>query len=152
MQQEGTRSSSSTTFSANDPGSSPASPSRRAPSGGRITATRGRSRINDAATKKVADFWGGLVKEGAIDGQPMYTPEWNKALNDGKLIAWPSARSGRPGVLSGNAPDTKGKWAIAPLPQWTAGENLTGSWGGSSTARHRRTPSTRRPPRSSPPG
>ena len=59
--------------------------------------------INDAATKKVADYWGGLVEEGAIDNQPMYTPEWNKALNNGTLIAWP-ARSGRPGVLTGNAP------------------------------------------------
>src|SRR5207249_4817773 len=30
-------------------------------------------------------------------------------------------------------PDTKGKWRMAPLPQWKSGENITGSWGGSST-------------------
>lgn len=89
--------------------------------------------VNDAATKKVADYWGGLVSSDAVDHQPMYTPEWNKALNDGTLIAWPSAIWG-PGVLSGNAADTKGKWKIAPLPQWTAGDSRTGSWGGSSTA------------------
>jgi multiple sugar transport system substrate-binding protein len=89
--------------------------------------------INDAATAKLADFWGGLVSSGAIDNKPMYTSEWNKALNDGTLIAWPSAVWG-PGVLSGNAPDTAGKWKIAELPQWTAGEHKTGSWGGSSTA------------------
>jgi multiple sugar transport system substrate-binding protein len=89
--------------------------------------------VNDAATKKVADYWGGLVKEGVVDGQPMYTPAWNKALDNGTLIAWPSAVWG-PGVLSGNAANTKGKWKIAPLPQWTAGETKTGSWGGSSTA------------------
>lgn len=47
--------------------------------------------VNDAATKKVADYWGGLVTEGAISGNPMYTPEWNKSLNDGTIIAWPSA-------------------------------------------------------------
>jgi multiple sugar transport system substrate-binding protein len=63
----------------------------------------------------------------------MYTPEWNKALNDGTLLAWPSA-VWAPGVLAGNAADTKGKWAMAPLPQWSAGENRTGNWGGSSTA------------------
>jgi multiple sugar transport system substrate-binding protein len=63
----------------------------------------------------------------------MYTPEWNKALNDGTLIAWPSA-VWAPGVLAGNAADTKGKWAMAPLPQWTAGDQKTGNWGGSSTA------------------
>ncbi|MCC5581498.1 extracellular solute-binding protein [Microtetraspora sp. AC03309] len=89
--------------------------------------------ISDAATQKVAGFWGGLVKEGVIDGRPFFTPEWNKALNDGKLLTWPSAVWG-PGVLSSNAPKATGKWAIAPLPQWNPGENYSGFWGGSSTA------------------
>ncbi len=88
--------------------------------------------IDDAASKKVADFWGGLVKDGAIDNQPMYTPAWSKALNDGSQIAWVSA-VWAPGVFTGSAPDTKGKWAMAPLPQWNAGESVTGSWGGSTT-------------------
>ncbi|MEV6420969.1 extracellular solute-binding protein [Streptomyces sp. NPDC051662] len=88
--------------------------------------------IADAATEKVADFWGGLVKEGAIDNQPMYTPSWNKALNTGRQLAWVSA-VWAPGTLTTAAPDTKGKWAMAPLPQWSAGERKTGSWGGSST-------------------
>jgi multiple sugar transport system substrate-binding protein len=39
-----------------------------------------------------------------------------------------------PGTLTTAAPDTKGKWAMAPLPQWPGSENRTGSWGGSSTA------------------
>jgi multiple sugar transport system substrate-binding protein len=89
--------------------------------------------INDAATRKVADYWGNLVNSGLIDKQPMYTPAWNKALDDGTLIAWPSA-VWAPGVLAGNAADTAGKWAMAPLPQWTAGAGATGNWGGSSTA------------------
>jgi multiple sugar transport system substrate-binding protein len=89
--------------------------------------------VNDAATKKVAGYWGGLVSEGAIDSKPMFTPEWNAQLNDGTLLTWPSA-VWAPGVLSGNAPATAGKWKVAPLPQWTAGEGRTGSWGGSSTA------------------
>lgn len=89
--------------------------------------------VNDAATKKVAQFWGDLVAEGAIDNKPMFTPEWNAQLNDGTLLAWPSA-VWAPGVLAGNAADTAGMWAMAPLPQWSAGESKTGSWGGSSTA------------------
>lgn len=89
--------------------------------------------IDDPATRKVADFWGGLVEEGAIDNQPMYTPAWNKALNTGKQVAWVSA-VWAPGTLTTAAPDTRGKWAMAPLPQWKAGESVTGSWGGSSTA------------------
>jgi multiple sugar transport system substrate-binding protein len=89
--------------------------------------------IDDAATQKVASFWGGLVKDDSVDNQPMYTPAWSKALNDGTQIAWVSA-VWAPGVLSSSAPATKGKWAMAALPQWTAGANTTGSWGGSSTA------------------
>ncbi|MEU8196135.1 extracellular solute-binding protein [Microbispora amethystogenes] len=89
--------------------------------------------VDDEATRKVASYWGGLVKEGVIDDMPYFTPEWNKALNDGRLLTWPSAVWG-PGVLSSNAPKGKGRWAVAPLPQWNAGENHSGFWGGSSTA------------------
>ncbi|MEU9954665.1 extracellular solute-binding protein [Streptomyces sp. NPDC050982] len=122
-----------TTFSANDSGLF-AGLAQQA--GAKWWTTEGQKwkvGIDDAATQKVADFWGGLVKEGAIDNQPMYTPAWNKALNTGKQIAWVSA-VWAPGTLTTAAPDTKGKWAMAPLPQWSQSEDVTGSWGGSSTA------------------
>ncbi|GGX58671.1 ABC transporter substrate-binding protein [Streptomyces fructofermentans] len=122
-----------TTFSANDSGLF-AGLAQQA--GAKWWTTEGQKwkvAIDDAPTRRVADFWGGLVKEGAIDNQPMYTPAWNKALNTGKQIAWVSA-VWAPGTLTTAAPDTKGKWAMAPLPQWSGGENVTGSWGGSSTA------------------
>jgi len=122
-----------TTFSAADPGWFAGLAQQAGAQWFGVNGDSWSVNVNDAATKKVADYWGGLVASGDIDKQPMYTPEWNKALNDGTLIAWPSAVWG-PGVLSGNAPDTAGKWAIAELPQWTAGEHKTGSWGGSSTA------------------
>jgi multiple sugar transport system substrate-binding protein len=121
-----------TTFSANDSGLF-AGLAQQA--GARWWTTEGEKwkvGIDDPATKKVADFWGGLVEEGTIDNQPMYTPAWNKALNTGKQIAWVSA-VWAPGTLTTAAPDTQGKWAMAPLPQWSAAENRTGSWGGSST-------------------
>ena len=88
---------------------------------------------NDAATKKVASYWGDLVASGDVLGQPMYTPAWNKQLNDGTILSWPSAVWG-PAVLAGVAPDTKGTWKMAPMPQWTAAEPATGYWGGSATA------------------
>ncbi|MFF9238018.1 ABC transporter substrate-binding protein [Streptomyces sp. NPDC014801] len=122
-----------TTFSANDSGLF-AGLAQQA--GARWWTTSGdqwKVGIDDAATQKVAKFWGDLVKEGSIDNQPMYTPAWNKALDTGKQIAWVSA-VWAPGTLTTAAPDTKGKWAMAPLPQWSKSENRTGSWGGSSTA------------------
>lgn len=122
-----------TTFSANDSGLFAGLAQQAGARWWTTSGDRWKVGINDAATKKVAEFWGGLVKEGAIDNQPMYTPAWNKALNTGKQIAWVSA-VWAPGTMTTAAPDTKGKWAMAPLPQWNAGENSTGSWGGSSTA------------------
>jgi multiple sugar transport system substrate-binding protein len=122
-----------TTFSANDPGLFAGLAQQAGAKwwtvgdGGKWTVG-----IDDAATKKVTDFWGGLVQEGAIDNQPMYTPAWSSALNKGTHLGWVSA-VWAPGVLISSAPDTKGKWRMAPLPQWSAGEDVTGSWGGSST-------------------
>ncbi|MBF9129846.1 extracellular solute-binding protein [Plantactinospora sp. S1510] len=121
-----------TTFSAADPGWFAGLAQQAGANWWGIDGESWRVSVDDAATRKVADYWGGLVTEGVVDGKPMYTPEWNKALNDGSLLAWPSA-VWAPGVLTGNAPDTKGRWAMAPLPQWSAGENRTGNWGGSST-------------------
>ncbi|MEV5846222.1 ABC transporter substrate-binding protein [Streptomyces sp. NPDC090075] len=122
-----------TTFSANDSGLFAGLAQQAGAKWWTTSGDKWKVAINDAATQKVAKFWGGLVKEGAIDNQPMYTPAWNKALNTGKQIAWVSA-VWAPGTLTTAAPDTKGKWAMAPLPQWSASEDVTGSWGGSSTA------------------
>jgi multiple sugar transport system substrate-binding protein len=122
-----------TTFSANDPGWF-AGLSQQA--GAEWWAVDGESwsvGIADDASRQVAQYWNDLVTEGAVDDQPMYTPQWNKQLNDGTLLAWPSAVWG-PAVLEGIAPDTKGKWAMAPLPQWSEGDQVAGFWGGSSTA------------------
>ncbi|MFB7591674.1 ABC transporter substrate-binding protein [Streptomyces sp. NPDC056169] len=122
-----------TTFSANDSGLFAGLSQQAGAKWWTFEGDTWKVGIDDAATKKVSDFWGGLVAEGAIDNQPMYTPAWNKALNTGEQIAWVSA-VWAPGTLTTAAPDTKGKWAMAPLPQWNKGENTTGSWGGSSTA------------------
>jgi len=88
--------------------------------------------IDEEPTQQVAEYWGGLVAEGAIDNKPMYTPEWNAGLNDGTQVGWLGAVWG-PGVLSGNAPDTAGLWEAATLPTWD-GDVSNGNWGGSSTA------------------
>ncbi|MDX3452348.1 extracellular solute-binding protein [Streptomyces sp. ME02-8801-2C] len=122
-----------TTFSANDSGLFAGLAQQAGAKWWTTSGEKWKVGIDDAATQKVATFWGDLVKEDAIDNQPMYTPAWNKALNTGKQIAWVSA-VWAPGTLTTAAPDTKGKWAMAPLPQWSAGEDVTGSWGGSSTA------------------
>jgi len=54
-------------------------------------------------------------------------------LNQGKYATWLTAAWG-PVFLSTSAKDTSGKWRAAPLPQWNAGENKAGNWGGSTSA------------------
>jgi multiple sugar transport system substrate-binding protein len=122
-----------TTFSAGDPGWFAGLAEQAGANWWSIDGQRWRVGIDSGPSQQVARYWGDLVNSGTVQGQPMYTPAWNKAMNDGTLLAWPSAVWG-PAVLAGIAPDTKGRWAMAPLPQWTAGEQKTGMWGGSSTA------------------
>jgi multiple sugar transport system substrate-binding protein len=88
--------------------------------------------INSAASKKVADYWQGLVQAGTVAKNPSFSPQWNKQMNEGQLAAWISG-AWAPAQFAGIAPSTKGKWAAAPLPAWTAGDKTTGIWGGSAT-------------------
>jgi multiple sugar transport system substrate-binding protein len=122
-----------TTFSANDSGLF-AGLAQQA--GAKWWTTEGQKwkvGIDDAATKRVADFWGGLVKEGAVDNQPMYTPAWNKMIRRPPRPTrrasgrWRRCRSGR----RPRTPPAAGAAPRRPSP---------------------RTPRTRVPPRSSPPG
>jgi len=121
-----------TTFSSGDPGLFAGLAQQAGSTWWTTSGETWKVAIGDEPSRKVARFWGGLVAEGAIDNQPMYTPAWNKAIDDGTQIAWVSA-VWAPGTMTTAAPSTKGKWKMAPLPQWTAGGNTTGSWGGSTT-------------------
>jgi multiple sugar transport system substrate-binding protein len=121
------------TFSATDPGWFAGLTQQNGASWWGIDGQNWSVNIDSEQTRKVADYWGGLVQEGVIDNTPMYTPGWNAALNKGTQVGWLSAVWG-PGVLAGNAADTKGKWKVAPMPQWDASASATGNWGGSSTA------------------
>jgi multiple sugar transport system substrate-binding protein len=89
--------------------------------------------VNDAPSKKLADYWGGLAKQGLISTDPDFTDNWFQGLNKGKYATWLTAAWG-PVFLTGSAKSTAGKWRAAPLPQWSAGESKSGNWGGSTTA------------------
>ncbi|GAA4692678.1 ABC transporter substrate-binding protein [Nocardioides conyzicola] len=86
--------------------------------------------LDDDPTKQVADYWQKLIDEKLVDTIPgLGDPQW-KALDSGKEwsiigAAWTTK------LLESSAPKTAGKWAVAPMPQWTAGDNAAGNWGGS---------------------
>src|SRR4051794_25163953 len=104
--------------------------------GGKPYVLSGKSTIaihvNDAPSKKLAAYWGGLAKEGVVGIEPDFTDPWFAALNTGKYATWLTAAWG-PVFLSGSAKSTAGKWRAAPLPQWDASKPGSGKRGGSTT-------------------
>ena len=98
-----------------------------------ISPTEVRISVNDETSKQVAEFWESLIKEGAVSADPDFTDEWYRRLADGTYASWLVAAWG-PVFLQGIAKDTSGSWRAADLPQWTAGANAAGNWGGSTSA------------------
>jgi multiple sugar transport system substrate-binding protein len=89
--------------------------------------------VNDTASKKVADYWGALVKEGVVSTDPDFTDTWYQGFTSDKYASWLTA-AWAPAFLGGSAKPTAGKWRAAPLPQWQAGSQVSGNWGGSTSA------------------
>jgi multiple sugar transport system substrate-binding protein len=89
--------------------------------------------INDAATKKVADYWQGLIDGGLVNPEPNWSAQWNTDMNSGALVGWVGAQWG-PNQFPSIAKDTAGKWAAAALPAWNAGDTQVGIWGGETEA------------------
>ncbi|UAJ79786.1 sugar ABC transporter substrate-binding protein [Leifsonia sp. ZF2019] len=87
--------------------------------------------IDDEATQKVAAFWQKLIDEGLVKIAPDLSNEWYADLQQGNIYSWMSG-SWAGAIIEGNAPDTSGKWAVAEMPQWTAGDHVSASWGGGS--------------------
>ncbi|TFB99143.1 extracellular solute-binding protein [Cryobacterium sp. MDB2-10] len=88
--------------------------------------------IDSDTTLKVASYWDKLREAGLIKTEPDFANGWYSDLQNGNIVAWPSAQWGG-SILSGNAPTTAGKWKVAPLPQWDS-TYASANWGGSSTA------------------
>lgn len=85
------------------------------------------------ANVKVADYWQGLASDGLISSAPMYDQAWYTGLGNGSIATVVGA-VWQAGVIKGGAKDGSGQWAVAPMPQWNAGDAKVGNAGGSATA------------------
>ncbi|WP_345694774.1 ABC transporter substrate-binding protein [Kitasatospora terrestris] len=90
--------------------------------------------IDRPESRQVADYWQHLIDDKlvATDLQG-FSPALYKAWDSGEVVTWISAAWGY-STIRDNAPSTAGKWAVAPMPQWTKGAQAAGNWGGSTTA------------------
>ncbi|SDZ56205.1 ABC transporter substrate-binding protein [Herbiconiux ginsengi] len=77
---------------------------------------------------QVADYWQQFLDNDLVETNAFGADTWNQSLASGQLwtvigATWTN------GSISAGAPDTSGKWALAPMPSFT-GEPAAGTWGG----------------------
>ncbi|RII15951.1 putative arabinose-binding protein precursor [Streptomyces sp. YIM 130001] len=82
----------------------------------------------DSPTRRVADYWQGLIDEDLLLVAPGSSQEWLSAMARGKVAAhlvgpWGLA------ALASSVPGTSGRWRVAPLPQWDTGQPVLGTDG-----------------------
>jgi multiple sugar transport system substrate-binding protein len=103
--------------------------------GGHPFSVKGQSwqvSVNNPAAQKVASYWQDLTSKKLVKTEPDFDNAWYHDLQTGAVATWISAVWGA-GTISSNAPQSAGKWRVAPIPQWESGQFTDGNWGGSTT-------------------
>jgi multiple sugar transport system substrate-binding protein len=81
-----------------------------------------------------ANFWQKLISAGAIDhaNDPFTSSSpFFEGLNDGTYLTWPTSAWGPSYFASYVTSKSAGDWVQGTFPQWVAGVNSDGNWGGS---------------------
>jgi multiple sugar transport system substrate-binding protein len=89
--------------------------------------------LDSATDQKVVSYWQDLIDKNLVSTDADFNNDWYQGLSRGKYASWLVAAWG-PVFLQGTAKNTSGKWRAGTLPQWNAGDNVSGNWGGSSDA------------------
>lgn len=93
-------------------------------------------KLDDQATKDVLDYWADLSKKGLVGKEDQFTTDYIAGMVGGKYATYISA-AWAPGYLTGQGVgngSAKGKFAVAPLPQWDPANPVSVNWGGSALA------------------
>lgn len=93
-----------------------------------------RQTLNNAVSKRVANYWGDLIKKGYVSTLPAFSQDFWNAVAAGEVATSMEAAWGT-GSFAGslaNNPGQGAQYRVAPLPQWQRGQPFrTGNWGGS---------------------
>ena len=90
--------------------------------------------IDSESTRRVLNYWDGLVTDGVVATDDSFTTDWNTQLATGGYAVNIAAAWG-PGYLSGlEGLDEDADWKAAPIPQWTAADDIQVNYGGSTFA------------------
>ncbi|MFF3967119.1 ABC transporter substrate-binding protein [Streptomyces griseorubiginosus] len=90
--------------------------------------------IDNPGTRKVASYWQDLKDKGLVAKTgSAWDPQFNKASEAGKVLTFVGAAWAAGGLKSDLA-NLSGKWRVAPMPTWAAGDGKSASSGGSATS------------------
>ncbi|MFE7408313.1 ABC transporter substrate-binding protein [Isoptericola sp. NPDC057559] len=85
----------------------------------------------DQGTKAFTDVWQQLIDEDLLAPVGSWSDEWYQGLGNG-TIASLTIGAWMPANLESGVPQGKGKWRVAEMPQWEAGQHASAENGGSS--------------------
>ena len=83
---------------------------------------------DDAAAMKVSSYWQGLLDSHLLSPVPELTSQWESAIANGSIASLVGA-AWYPLLLEPSVPGQAGKWRVALLPQWQAGQNASADSG-----------------------
>ncbi|MGW3431033.1 ABC transporter substrate-binding protein [Streptomyces melanosporofaciens] len=86
--------------------------------------------MDDAPTRKVAGYWQRLMDDDLVRVEPGSSQQWRAHLRSGETAGY-LAGAWAAGSMMASTPDGKGKWAIAPMPQWDPAKPKVSTQGGS---------------------
>ncbi len=89
--------------------------------------------LADAATRRVSAYWQGLIEDGLVFTNASLSRQSDAQIGQGLVVARLSG-AWDAGAQMKARPGQKGKWAIAPLPQWDPAHPSVGTHGGSTFA------------------
>ena len=85
------------------------------------------------AQMKFASYWQNLISSHVVStvNNANNSPLPNQNQDNGVVASVPLESAWGPSYFQPDAKKTMGAWRAAPLPQWTAGANVSADWGGS---------------------
>ncbi|MFD8385880.1 ABC transporter substrate-binding protein [Streptomyces sp. NPDC059679] len=90
--------------------------------------------IDNPGTRKIASYWQDLKDKGLVSNTgSAWDPQFNKASEAGKVLTFVNA-AWAAGGLKSDLKALSGKWRVAPMPTWKAGDGKSASSGGSATS------------------
>ncbi|GGM19373.1 sugar ABC transporter substrate-binding protein [Streptomyces fumigatiscleroticus] len=99
----------------------------------KVDGTKVSIDFSDQGAKTFTGTWQKLLDEKLVAPVTSWSDEWYKGLTDG-TIATLATGAWMPANLASGAKGASGDWRVAPLPQWTAGDNAGSENGGSALA------------------